>query len=907
MRGIKIFWGGVSSIDPLVHSFLFLLITTVFATATAAKASTETVSGNQVIITDFMNDDSNIDIYSTSDNENISFSIPTEVPCIMKANGDVISPSNWQIVNTCTKKIKLSGFDVSDVNSNAYIDMKLYKGDDDSGQEIVSFQMGNSKYSKNTVIAANESISCHWWCDSINNYVHHNATSKIHIVNVEFHFTSNEPTEFAIYSDDDKSLKFYSRIDIPSIGDTFNGTCVTAVYTGLNSYTYVDGEGHNGTPTTPWADIRKEIRYVDIVDKICPSGISFWFQQCESITEFRHLENIDTSKMTHIDHTFYDCASLESIDCSAWDVSNVSYFDQIFGTCAKLKTVNIEGWDTSNAGQFYYMFYFDVALEKINGLKALNLSRCQGFQHNFNNCRSITSLDLSNLQLPNSANTIGSIYQCSKLKSVKVDENFKWTWSESADDTTCPTISSPSSQYVDEADDYGYWYDSSDGKGYMPINMPQNHAATYYAVKPCFAVYSADDESLRFYKRFDKPQDDGVIEEKIATKVYDGIEYRDFEAIRTAASNKYPLLPWIDVASKVKSVNVVDSEIHPKAVSNWCYMMSNAVQIDLTLLDTSRCTDFRSLFNNCSSIKELDLSNMDMSNMKDGRSIYFRCSSLQKIMISDTFRYDMRESDSTAYYYLPEPNPDVIDGADGKWYKEENGEGYVPEDVPNGGKGTYYASRRLQLIGKNAEKWTLNDLVAVSDIISKTADASDSLLQKVTMSMNYGIKWKMTLTDGNVATYRIIGINHDDLSGEAGKAGLTFEINNEAFGHSVQFFDSGDSQKGWSESNIRKALSAGSLWELVPDEYKKAMRSCRKMTDSTGNHDGTVTSTIDKMFLLSESEVYGTDEDKNGKDNDILDEGNQYEYYKNKNVGKRMNNRDYAGINLPSFPSEIGW
>lgn len=267
----------------------------------------------------------------------------------------------------------------------------------------------------------------------------------------------------------------------------------------------------------------------------------------------------------------------------------------------------------------------------------------------------------------------------------------------------------------------------------------------------------------------------------------------------------------------------------------------------------------------------------------------------------------MRESDSTAYYYLPEPNPDVIDGADGKWYKEENGEGYVPEDVPKGGKGTYYASRRLQLIGKNAEKWTLNDLVAVSDIISKTADASDSLLQKVTMSMNYGIKWKMTLTDGNVATYRIIGINHDDLSGEAWKAGLTFEINNEAFGHSVQFFDSGDSQKGWSESNIRKALSAGSLWELVPDEYKKAMRSCRKMTDSTGNHDGTVTSTIDKMFLLSESEVYGTDEDKNGKDNDILDEGNQYEYYKNKNVGKRMNNRDYAGINLPSFPSEIGW
>lgn len=275
------------------------------------------------------------------------------------------------------------------------------------------------------------------------------------------------------------------------------------------------------------------------------------------------------------------------------------------------------------------MFYFDVALEKINGLEALNLSRCQGFQYNFNNCRSITSLDLSNLQLPNSANTIGSIYQCSKLKSVKVDENFKWF----LDKSDCLTILSPSSQYINEADNYGYWYDSSDGKGYLPMNMPQNHATTYYAVKPCFAVYSEDDESLCFYKRFDKPQDGGVIDGKNAMKVYDGIEYRDFEAIKSAVSNQYPLLPWIDVVSKVKSVNVVDSGIHPKAVSNWCDMMSNAVQIDLTLLDTSRCTDFRSLFNNCSSIKELDLSNMDMSNMKDGRSIYFRCSSLQKIMI----------------------------------------------------------------------------------------------------------------------------------------------------------------------------------------------------------------------------------------------------------------------------------
>ena len=77
--------------------------------------------------------------------------------------------------------------------------------------------------------------------------------------------------------------------------------------------------------------------------------------------------------------------------------------------------------------------------------------------------------------------------------------------------------------------------------------------------------------------------------------------------------------------------------------------------------------------------------------MQDGRSMYMG-SALYKVTISDTFRYDTTTSDSDAYYYLPIPNPDIIDGADGKWYKEDDGVAYAPQDVPKGGKGTYLAS-----------------------------------------------------------------------------------------------------------------------------------------------------------------------------------------------------------------------
>ena len=671
-----------------------MLILSIFATATIASASTGMQNGGMEATT-ADDGDSSIDTRSAGDEGNVSFSIPTEVPCVMRANGDVISPSNWAIRNTCQSEIKLSGVSVSVLDKNTeYFDWKLYEGNDNSGRKILHFVNSSViDYSSSFTVSAGKSVSCRWWCDAVDSYIRQNVPSKLHIASVSLSFKSNEPTEFAVYSDSDKSLKFYNRVDVPSVGDTFNGSKVTAVYTDLGDYTYAEGENHNGIPTTPWTNWRNEIKYVDIVDRIHPSGISFWFQRCEAITEFRNLGNIDVSGITTIDHTFYDCAGVESIDCSSWDVSSVTIFDQVFGTCAKLKKVDITGWDTSKAVSFFYMFYSDVSLRGVRGFPKLNLSNCNLFQNNFAGCQAIKTIDFSRLNLPPDVNTVATIFGCTNLERIIVDANFCWVYDHT--DVLDPTVSSPSSEYIEGVDDYGYWYDSSDGKGYLPTNIPQHHAATYYAVKPCFAVYSADDGSLGFYKRFDRPQEGGTIDGKTVTRLYDfGIEHKDFEVIRSNVNESRPLLPWIDEISNIKSVKAVDSGIRPKALSNWCYGMSNAASIDLTLLDTSRCMDFRSLFNGCASIETLDLSNMDMSKMLDSRNMYVGCYRLKKISVSETFRYALTDDTST-YYYLPVPDSNVIDGADGKWYDEATGKGYAPKDVPTGGKGTYFASNKM--------------------------------------------------------------------------------------------------------------------------------------------------------------------------------------------------------------------
>lgn len=45
---------------------------------------------------------------------------------------------------------------------------------------------------------------------------------------------------------------------------------------------------------------------------------------------------------------------------------------------------------------------------------------------------------------------------------------------------------------------------------------------------------------------------------------------------------------------------------------------------------------------------------------------------------------------------------------------------------------------------------------------------------KAKAAMDAGTTWSVKLTNGETMTYRIIGINHDDLADGSGKAGLTF-------------------------------------------------------------------------------------------------------------------------------------
>ena len=124
--------------------------------------------------------------------------------------------------------------------------------------------------------------------------------------------------------------------------------------------------------------------------------------------------------------------------------------------------------------------------------------------------------------------------------------------------------------------------------------------------------------------------------------------------------------------------------------------------------------------------------------------------------------------------------------------------------------------------------------------------------------MDVGTTWSVRLTNGKTMSYRIIGINHDDLADGSGKAGLTFLTTSTNIQSRLNATNT--HAGGWEASELRAKMNSGEIWNLIPSEFQSKVKSVRKLTNNVGGKDknAAVTATSDKLFLLSYSEIVPT-------------------------------------------------
>lgn len=139
----------------------------------------------------------------------------------------------------------------------------------------------------------------------------------------------------------------------------------------------------------------------------------------------------------------------------------------------------------------------------------------------------------------------------------------------------------------------------------------------------------------------------------------------------------------------------------------------------------------------------------------------------------------------------------------------------------------------------------------------------------------------------------IIGINHDDYADGSGKAPFTFQMH-DCYGETKNMNSSDTNNGGWTSCAMRQTHLPAILSQM-PTEVQNGIREVNKLT-SAGNQSATINTTADKLFLLSEIEIFGA------VTQSVTGEGTQYDYY---NVGnsrvKNYNGR--ASTWWERFPS----
>ena len=230
-----------------------------------------------------------------------------------------------------------------------------------------------------------------------------------------------------------------------------------------------------------------------------------------ALKELVGMENWNVQSVQTLEDTFYGCGNLKTVDMSGWNVTNLTTMSHMFADCYKLENVYFTDWettsltslngtfnncesmksvdmsmfDTSKVYYFSQTFEACYSLEKVIGLENWDTSLGDNFSEMFSGCNNLKQLDLSSFDTRNADHLkegdwvfLRFITGCTGLEKITFGPYFDF------DGVGCAEgykFVMPAATGVAGWD--GKWY-TADGTGYLPSEIREMTAATYYAVNP---------------------------------------------------------------------------------------------------------------------------------------------------------------------------------------------------------------------------------------------------------------------------------------------------------------------------------------------------------------------------------------------------------------------------------------
>ena len=404
---------------------------------------------------------------------------------------------------------------------------------------------------------------------------------------------------------------------------------------------------------------------------------------------------------------FRNLASLTYLDLSGYSLG-VSNIAPVFEGCSSLTSLDLSPLDVSKVTNASYMF------KDCSSLTAIDLSLFEGIKLTqarsmFEGCSSLTSLDLSPLKKSQPADSRSMFKDCSSLASLDVS----------------------------------------------PLDVSHLHYAPARMFQGCSSLTSLDLSS------FDLSGSCGAAAAQWSafTKVLTAM-FKDCSSLTSLKLPCFDTSEVTDMAGMFRNCSPLTS-------------------LDVSFFNTSEVTNMAAMFQGCSSLTSLDVSSFDTSKVTSIQTMFYGCDSLTSLDVSSfetsaatDMGYWFPNSSSLAEITLGEkfkklwsfPSTTVNDHDD--WYSERDERWYTAEEIYKQRLGiadTYRKSEQRSL-----SRWgqiKSDDVAFVFDGSQKKprvviTSGEDELEEGV----DYDISWPPGMID--VGNYTVTAIGRGDYTGE---------------------------------------------------------------------------------------------------------------------------------------------
>lgn len=202
-----------------------------------------------------------------------------------------------------------------------------------------------------------------------------------------------------------------------------------------------------GSPLWQTIAERKKIKTV-VFDESCkdarPKDCGSWFWFFEALTTIEHLDYLNTSEVDDMQLMFSSCTSLETLDLSSFNTEKVKHmyamFDgstnlrsiklpkgfigssvtdlkAMFNNCTSLTELDLSGSNAENVKDMGEMFYGCRALSKLD-LTDFKTGQVTTMENMFCICSTLETLDVSSFNTENVTTMLGMFNNCSSLRSL---------------------------------------------------------------------------------------------------------------------------------------------------------------------------------------------------------------------------------------------------------------------------------------------------------------------------------------------------------------------------------------------------------------------------------------------------------------------------------------------------------